>query len=194
MGVSTFTGLQTALRGLLAQQRALDVTSHNVANADTVGYSRQEAVLAASPALRIPAGAIQSGAGANWGPASTSPPTAACATSSSTSSTAPRRCGWGAWERRCAGSNRSKWPWPSPATPASPASSASSGPPGRTRQRAREPGDPPGPDRGRAAVSPPASATSTRSWRRRPNRPRPSTPRSPAPAAKSARSPKRSPS
>ena len=58
MGVSTFSGLQTALRGLLAQQRALDVTSHNVANADTVGYSRQEAVMAASLALKIPAGAV----------------------------------------------------------------------------------------------------------------------------------------
>ena len=32
MAVSTFAGLQTTLRGLLAQQRALDVTSHNVAN------------------------------------------------------------------------------------------------------------------------------------------------------------------
>jgi flagellar hook-associated protein 1 len=67
MGVSTFTGLQTALRGLLAQQRALDVTSHNVANADTVGYSRQEAVLAASPALRIPAGAVQGGGASELG-------------------------------------------------------------------------------------------------------------------------------
>ena len=67
MGVSTFSGLQTALRGLLAQQRALDVTSHNVANADTVGYSRQEAVMAASLALKIPAGAVQGGGGAELG-------------------------------------------------------------------------------------------------------------------------------
>ena len=67
MAVSTFAGLQTTLRGLLAQQRALDVTSHNVANAGTAGYSRQEAVLGASPALRIPAGAVQSGAGAQLG-------------------------------------------------------------------------------------------------------------------------------
>lgn len=67
MGVSTFAGLQTTLRGLLAQQRALDVTSHNVANAGTPGYSRQEAVLGASPALKIPAGAVQSGAGAELG-------------------------------------------------------------------------------------------------------------------------------
>ncbi len=67
MSISTFSGLQTALRGILAQQRALDVTSHNVANANTVGYSRQEAVLAASPALRIAAGALQDGAGAELG-------------------------------------------------------------------------------------------------------------------------------
>lgn len=67
MGISTFGGLQTALRGLLAQQRSLDVASHNVANANTVGYSRQEAVLAASPALRIAAGATQDGSAAELG-------------------------------------------------------------------------------------------------------------------------------
>ena len=48
MSISTFTGIQTSLRGLLAQQRALDVTSHNIANASTVGYTRQEATLAAT--------------------------------------------------------------------------------------------------------------------------------------------------
>ena len=42
-GVSTFNGLNIALRGLIAQQRALDTTSHNIANASTDGYSRQEA-------------------------------------------------------------------------------------------------------------------------------------------------------
>ena len=46
---STFMGLQTALRGILAQQRALDTTAHNLANANTVGYTRQEARFA--PAL-----------------------------------------------------------------------------------------------------------------------------------------------
>ena len=56
MSVSTFTGIQTSLRALLAQQRALDVTSHNVANASTVGYSRQEALLSASDPLTIAAG------------------------------------------------------------------------------------------------------------------------------------------
>jgi flagellar hook-associated protein 1 FlgK len=67
MPISSFYGLQTSLRGLLAQQRALDTTGHNIANAATQGYSRQEAVMAAAPALVIPAGGIQSGAGAHLG-------------------------------------------------------------------------------------------------------------------------------
>src|SRR5215218_282005 len=67
MPISSFYGLQTSLRGLLAQQRALDTTGHNIANASTVGYSRQEAVLGAAPALQIPQGAVQSGAGAHIG-------------------------------------------------------------------------------------------------------------------------------
>src|SRR5207237_9133995 len=54
MSVSTFMGLQTALRGLLAQQRALDVTGHNIANVGTEGYSRQLAVMTASPSLLEP--------------------------------------------------------------------------------------------------------------------------------------------
>jgi flagellar hook-associated protein 1 FlgK len=56
MPISTFMGLHTSLRGLLAEQRALDVTSHNVANANTQGYSRQEAQLQASDALALPTG------------------------------------------------------------------------------------------------------------------------------------------
>jgi flagellar hook-associated protein 1 len=67
MAISSFYGLQTSLRGLLAQQRSLDVTGHNVANASTKGYSRQEASLAASDALIVPSGAVQSGAGAHIG-------------------------------------------------------------------------------------------------------------------------------
>jgi flagellar hook-associated protein 1 FlgK len=55
MPISTFMGLHTSLRGLLAEQRALDVTSHNVANANTLGYSRQEAQLQATDALSVPA-------------------------------------------------------------------------------------------------------------------------------------------
>ena len=67
MAISSFYGLQTSLRGLLAQQRLLDTTGHNIANASTQGYSRQQAVLAASPALMVPAGATSTGAGAMLG-------------------------------------------------------------------------------------------------------------------------------
>jgi flagellar hook-associated protein 1 FlgK len=55
--VSTFFGLETTLRGLLAQQGALDVTSHNIANANTAGYSRQQAVFSASDPLQVTDGA-----------------------------------------------------------------------------------------------------------------------------------------
>jgi flagellar hook-associated protein 1 FlgK len=65
--ISSFYGLQTSLRGLLAHQRALDVAGHNVANASTKGFSRQEAVMAASPAYVIPSGATAQGAGAHLG-------------------------------------------------------------------------------------------------------------------------------
>src|SRR5690349_12086021 len=47
-------GLETSLRGLLAQQQALNTTSHNIANASTTGYSRQVAVFQASPAYSMP--------------------------------------------------------------------------------------------------------------------------------------------
>jgi flagellar hook-associated protein 1 FlgK len=54
MSVSSFFGLNTTLRGLLAHQRALDVTAHNISNASTEGYSRQQAVLAAAQPLDLP--------------------------------------------------------------------------------------------------------------------------------------------
>ena len=46
MGISSFMGIETALRGILAQQQALDITAHNIGNAGTVGYTRQKADLA----------------------------------------------------------------------------------------------------------------------------------------------------
>ena len=67
MAVSTFMGLQTSLRGLLAHQRSLDITGHNIANQATPGYSRQEAVLTASLPQLIPAGARYDGSGAQLG-------------------------------------------------------------------------------------------------------------------------------
>jgi|tagenome__1003787_1003787.scaffolds.fasta_scaffold20985825_5 flagellar hook-associated protein 1 FlgK len=54
MSVSTFMGLETTLRGILAQQMALDVTGHNIANANTVGYSRQRAVLTPTDPYTVP--------------------------------------------------------------------------------------------------------------------------------------------
>jgi flagellar hook-associated protein 1 len=67
MAISSFFGLQTSLRGLLAQQRLLDTTGHNIANASTKGYSRQEATLVAAPALEIPSGGVAGGSGAHLG-------------------------------------------------------------------------------------------------------------------------------
>jgi flagellar hook-associated protein 1 FlgK len=62
VSVSTFRGIETTLRGLLAQQRSLDVSGHNIANANTVGYTRQRAELAASRPLDIgPQGLLGSG-------------------------------------------------------------------------------------------------------------------------------------
>ncbi len=43
--MSTFSGINTALSGLIAYQRALDITGQNIANVATPGYHRQEVVL-----------------------------------------------------------------------------------------------------------------------------------------------------
>src|SRR3954463_7334312 len=67
MPISSFYGLQTSLRGLMAQQRALDTTGHNIANASTAGYSRQEAGMDAAPAPVIPQAAVQAASGAHIG-------------------------------------------------------------------------------------------------------------------------------
>jgi flagellar hook-associated protein 1 FlgK len=64
---SAFFGLQTSLRGLLTQQQALDVTGHNIANANTGGYSRQEAVLEPTRPYIVPANSVNTGAGAQLG-------------------------------------------------------------------------------------------------------------------------------
>lgn len=54
---STFLGLETARRALVAQQRALEVVGHNIANAGTQGYVRREPVLAATPGYVVETGA-----------------------------------------------------------------------------------------------------------------------------------------
>jgi len=61
LGGSLFTGLNIALSGLEAQQSVLAVTSHNIANASTPGYSLQEADLAPNPPYSPPA--VQQGNG-----------------------------------------------------------------------------------------------------------------------------------
>ncbi|MGB9860337.1 MAG: flagellar hook-associated protein FlgK, partial [Moorellaceae bacterium] len=54
MAGGTFFALNTALRGLMAQQKALQTTAHNVANASTEGYTRQRVVMAATFAYPVP--------------------------------------------------------------------------------------------------------------------------------------------
>lgn len=50
-------------RGLFAQQRSIDVTSHNIANANTEGYSRQRAILETTRPFGMPSMNNQVGPG-----------------------------------------------------------------------------------------------------------------------------------
>ena len=52
--MSTFSGLEIGTRALQANQRALDVTSQNLANAGTPGYSRQQAVMSTTSPYTYP--------------------------------------------------------------------------------------------------------------------------------------------
>ncbi|MDD2432479.1 MAG: flagellar hook-associated protein FlgK [Clostridia bacterium] len=58
---STFSGLNIAYKGLAAQQRALDITGHNVANANTEGYTRQDVIMQASSPLKVLEGYVGTG-------------------------------------------------------------------------------------------------------------------------------------
>ena len=49
-----FSTFNVAIRGMSAQQKALDVTSHNIANANTEGYSRQRATMETSRPFGMP--------------------------------------------------------------------------------------------------------------------------------------------
>ncbi|WP_042355973.1 flagellar hook-associated protein FlgK [Bacillus rubiinfantis] len=51
---STFHGLEVGKRALYAQQAALSTTGHNIANANTVGYTRQRANMQATNPISIP--------------------------------------------------------------------------------------------------------------------------------------------
>ena len=64
----TFFGLQIGKSGIFTQRKAMETTSHNIANAKTEGYSRQSAVIAASKpymitSLHTPVATAQVGSG-----------------------------------------------------------------------------------------------------------------------------------
>ncbi|HTA13502.1 MAG TPA: flagellar hook-associated protein FlgK [Solirubrobacteraceae bacterium] len=67
MPIPTLQGLQTALSGLLAEQQAMDVAGHNIANSNTEGYSRETAVLQTNQPLVIPALSEVTGKGGQLG-------------------------------------------------------------------------------------------------------------------------------
>lgn len=58
---STFFGLNIGYKGLQAQQRALDITSHNVANANTQGYTRQDVIMEATKPIKVAEGFVGTG-------------------------------------------------------------------------------------------------------------------------------------
>jgi len=66
--MNLFSTLNTSYLGLIAQQNALQTTSHNVANANTPGFSRQKAIMETTtplpyPSLQRSVGAGQIGTG-----------------------------------------------------------------------------------------------------------------------------------
>ena len=69
MTIPTFTGYDTALRGLEAEQIAIDTTGQNIDNASTPGYSRETVNLTRAPRCRcrsqssVNSGAVNLGSG-----------------------------------------------------------------------------------------------------------------------------------
>jgi flagellar hook-associated protein 1 FlgK len=61
--MSTFSGLNTAYTGLVASQKGLDVVGQNIANANTVGYTRQRVTTSPVSAVVTVNGASQVGQG-----------------------------------------------------------------------------------------------------------------------------------
>ncbi|WZL73735.1 flagellar hook-associated protein FlgK [Clostridiaceae bacterium 35-E11] len=59
----TFFGFNIARSGLFASQRAIHVTGHNIANANTPGYTRQRLEVVSSNPLALPGGQGMLGAG-----------------------------------------------------------------------------------------------------------------------------------
>ena len=67
MYISTFTPLQTALSGVQAAQEELEVTSNNIANANTAGYSDEVVNLGQAPPITTNLGDTLNGAGEQIG-------------------------------------------------------------------------------------------------------------------------------
>lgn len=60
---STFFGFNIARSGIFASQRALNITSHNISNANTEGYSRQRLEVKQSTPMLLPSGQGMLGTG-----------------------------------------------------------------------------------------------------------------------------------
>lgn len=60
---STFFGFNIAKSGLFASQRALDITGHNIVNANTPGYARQRLQVVQAEPMVLPSGQGMLGAG-----------------------------------------------------------------------------------------------------------------------------------
>lgn len=61
----SFFGLNLAVRGLFTAQRNLDIVNHNLNNINTPGYSRQQAIQAASKPMALADGTGMMGTGAD---------------------------------------------------------------------------------------------------------------------------------
>lgn len=59
---SSFTGLTTAITGMNSNQKALEVTGHNISNLSTKGYTRQQAILATANSQYIVNNWVEMGA------------------------------------------------------------------------------------------------------------------------------------
>jgi len=61
--ISTFTGIEIGKKGIVTHQAAINVTGHNIANADTEGYSRQKVSLEVFDPLYVPGLTRENGPG-----------------------------------------------------------------------------------------------------------------------------------
>ena len=67
MGIPSLQGLQTALSGLMAEQQAIDIAGHNIANANTEGYTRESVTMGSNRPIEIAALSTVTGKGGQLG-------------------------------------------------------------------------------------------------------------------------------